>query len=188
MRSPIWSPIRNVRAISAVILLCASLAVVALPITALASPWIQHKHHMGFLLRAIDNAENEVRASLRRKEHAQEPAELAEVMAEIGRQYKALKKLQKEYEEERSHVRFEHPERADQLERNYVRRETKSVEELANDIGIDGRLDRIRILVLSTFPIPIKEEPKVVAPPLRLPSSLKDVQVEDVPDPVVLRK
>jgi len=133
--------------------------------------------------------EKDIHHLIEEKRHTQDPAKIAQIMREIGERHRALEKTAKSYEEERMHVRFEHPERADQLERQYVRHEVRSLEEMENDVGIDGRLDRIRALVLMTFPIPEKkmsQEEKNFR--TRLPASKPEIPGEDTPEKVILAK
>ena len=62
--------------------------------------------------------------------------------------------LVKEYEEERLHVRFKHPDRNDTVERQYARYRLKSLQEMEKETGLDGRLSRIKARVMATFPLP----------------------------------
>jgi len=139
--------------------------------------------------RQLEMAEHDIHALIEQKRHTDDPVQVGEIMRGIAERHSRLEKKAKEYEEERQHVRFEHPERNDQLERKYVRHEVKSVEEMESTMGIDARLDRIRFLVTLKFPVP---ETKITVEEknfrTRLPASRKEVADEDVPERIKLVK
>lgn len=158
-------------------------------VPAYARPWNEHQNHLNAAVRQMQMAEADIHHLIEEKRHTQDQAKIAQIMREIAERHRALEKTSKDYEEERMHVRFEHPERADQLEHQYVRHEMRSLEEMEDDVGIDGRLDRVRALVLMTFPIPEKkmtQEEKNFR--TRLPASKPETPSEDTPDKVILAK
>lgn len=156
---------------------------------ALARPWNEHTQHLAATLNQIQVAEQEIQKMIKEKQQTHNAARVAEIMNSISERQRAIEKNVAMYEEERQHVRFEHPEKNDQLDHSYLRHEVKSIEELENDLGIDARLDRIKIRVLAKFPIPDRTntaEAKKFR--TRMPASKTVVLDEDAPDKVKLVK
>jgi hypothetical protein len=119
-----------------------------------ARPWSEHVNHLALLSHTIETDETEIRSLIKQKRHTEDAEQIAQIMKQIGEHHKSLQKATREYEEERQHVRFEHPEKNEQLERSYVRHDLKSVDDFENEMGLDGRLDVVRTKVLKTFPLP----------------------------------
>ncbi len=181
MRLPKWSQIKAV--------LVGLSAASVFAHSSEARMWNEHTSQLAMKSRQLEMGEHEIHALIERKQHTDDPAAVGEIMQSIAVQHRALEKKAKEYEEERQHVRFEHPERNDQLERKYVRHEIKSVQEMESSMGIDARLDRIRSLVTLKFPVPEKKitiEEKNFR--TRLPASKKEVAGEDAPEKIKLIK
>lgn len=156
------------------------------PTVALADPWAQHKDRLPALAHKLQENESAIRHLLEEKKHADDPAEIHEVMRSLIEKHKALAQATKEYEEERLHVRFKHPDLASVVERRYKHYKLKSIEEIGNSAGIEGRLDRLKAKVVSVFPMPI-EAKSVTDEHGRVPAST--VEAEDLRfEPVTLTK
>jgi hypothetical protein len=137
--------------------------------------------------KQIETQEHDIKTLIEHKRHANDTKQLQGIIKEIADKHAALKTLTEDYAKERQHVRFQHPEKNETVERVYTRHEFKTVEDLEREMGLDGRLDRLKARVLATFPIPEKEvKPERKVGPFRLPAS-KPVD-EDAPDQVHLKK
>jgi hypothetical protein len=90
----------------------------------------------------------------------------------------------RDYEEERLHVRFQHPDRDVEIARRYSAQRLKSVDEIGQAFGLDGRLDRIRGQVVVVFPVAEKDKPVEI----RKPASVKAEDDDDVPTGLHLSK
>lgn len=181
MRSPKWSQLELV---TTVVLVAAAYAP-----SVLARPWSEHNNHLGSMARQLVSTEHEIQELIERKGHTVDPKQVAEIMRSIAERHRSLVKTSKDYEEERQHVRFEHPERNDQLDRKYVRHEVKSVEEMESGLSIDARLDRVRAMVLAKFPVPERKmttEEKSFR--TRLPASNKREPDDEAPEKIKLVK
>lgn len=158
--------------------------------TALAGPWAEHMQKIPALKRQTEDLEGEIKHLIEEKRETDDDAKVRQLTLEIAEKYKALREAGEKLEAETTHVRFKHPEQASQLDRKYVRFKVKSMRDLESEVGIDGRLDRIKKQVMEIFPIPHaetakSEEPKI-SPYLRKPAS---VEVDDdVPEKIVLKK
>jgi hypothetical protein len=153
-----------------------------------ARPWSEHSGHLAMLSKQMETHENEIKALIDHKRHTTDAKHIAELIKQIDENHKALVKVGKEYEEERQHVRFQHPEKNDQLDRTYVRHDVKSVEDIENELGLDARLDRVKARALMMFPLPEKEQ-KVAMPKAiysRRPASQDND--EDAPEKIHLIK
>jgi hypothetical protein len=181
MRLPKWSQVK-----AALPGFATALSLVS---TGEARMWNEHTSQLSQKARQLEMAEHEMHGLIEQKRHTDDPEQVGEIMRAIAERHRALEKKAKEYEEERQHVRFEHPERNDQLERKYVRHEVKSVEEMESTMGVDARLDRVRALVTFKFPVPEKKvtiEEKNFR--TRLPASKKEIAEEDAPEKIRLVK
>ena len=151
-----------------------------------ARPWAEHTGRLSMMSKQIESKEHEIQSLIQTKRETRDAKKVAELIRQIADQHKAMLKLHKDYEEERQHVRFEHPERNDTLERVYVRHQVRSIEDMESELGLDGRLDRLKARVLAVFPIPDhKEEPKFKRTEVRKPASVDD---EDAPEKIHLVK
>jgi hypothetical protein len=154
---------------------------------AAARPWSEHVNHLALLSHTIETDETEIRSLIQQKRHVEEPEQIAQIMRQIGERHKNLQKVTLEYEEERQHVRFEHPEKNEQLERSYVRHDLKSVDDFENEMGLDGKLDVVRAKVLRTFPLPpAKTLATQQKSDVRHPAS--DAAYDDAPEKIHLVK
>ena len=160
-------------------------AVFLLPALASADPWSEHAARLPAFAKKLEDLEKETKELLEQKKAAEEPAALRDIIKQLSEKEKAMAEAAKAYESERLHIRFKHPDRADVIERQYVHYKLKSLDELESEIGIDGRLDRLKAKVLATFPLPPKAPDAAKLADKRGPASVEN---EDAPEIVHLRK
>lgn len=138
--------------------------------------------------REIDELQERIHHLIAEKKRADEKAEIKHLTDEIAENYKKLQKASHDREALWMHIRFKHPEQATSLEKRYTRFKLKSLEDMEAEVGIDGRLDRIKTRVMATFPAPelVKEEKNDtnVHPFYRKPASVD----EDAPEEIKLVK
>ncbi len=157
-----------------------------------AGPWPEHLAKISKLKSEVDALEGEIKHMIHEKREMHVDSEVRALTEEIATKYKSLKEASDKLEEETTHIRFKHPEQADQLDRKYTRHHLKSIDDLESEVGIDGRLDRIKRRVEATFPTPeqkraLTEAPKINPFFVRKPASLEDGD-DDTPDKIVLKK
>lgn len=95
------------------------------------------------------------------KNEEKEDAKLKPMLAALKKEYEELEKYYKDLEEEKRHVRFEHPDQGVEIERKYRAYKIRSIEDMENEIGTEGRLSRLKSKVLrkyGTEPTPEKVE------------------------------
>jgi hypothetical protein len=155
-----------------------------------AGPWSQHLMAISKLKAEVDALEGEIKHMIHERRESHVESEVRELTVSIAEKYKALKESSDKLEEETTHIRFKHPEQADQLDRKYTRHHLKSLDDLASEVGIDGRLDRIKRKVAATFPTPEQKraetEPPKINPFFRKPASLEEDS--EAPEKIVLKK
>lgn len=177
MRSRRWKTLKYV---------AATLFVFVFVSRAEAGTWAEHAGRLGALQKQMETYESEIKDLIDHKRHANDQKVVKEIVRQIGERHKTLVETAKTYEDMRQHIRFQHPDKNAANDRQYVRYNVKSIEQLENEIGLDGRLDRIKARVLATFPVPEHEQEKKAEAKSRKPAS--EDQDEDTPDKVMLRK
>lgn len=146
-----------------------------------------HLSRLSQLQGQISSAERDIEVLLDEKKHAHDQKELHQIVTALTERHKELSKSSKNYEELRQHIRFEHPDKNADLERQYIRHKLKSIAEFENGIGLDSRLDRIKARALAIFPLPERPpRPPSVIFGLRNPAS--QVEDEDAPEQIHLKK
>lgn len=152
-----------------------------------AGSWNDHATKLSNLTKQIQAKEEEIRELIEAKKKTTDHKKLAEIVKTLGDLHVKLEELSAQYEKERQHVRFEHPDRNEDLERVYVRHRVLSISEMESEFGLDGRLDRLKVRVLKTFPIAEeKEKTKEKKDLVREPAS--QPQDEDAPEKIHLRR
>lgn len=138
--------------------------------------------------REIDDLEKQIHHLIAEKRKADEKEEIKRLVDQIAESYKRLQKASRDREALWLHIRFKHPEQASSLEKRYTRFKLKSLQEMEAEVGIDGRLDRIKSRVMATFPAPEaieeKKDETKVHPFYRKPASVD----EDAPEEIKLVK
>jgi hypothetical protein len=158
-----------------------------------AEPWAEHVQRLPSEEHAIEVLQGEINELIEQKRHTEDQAALKKIIDEMASKHKELVRLIEEHNTQLLHVRFKHPEKADVVALKFKHFEPKTLEQMENDFGLDGRLDRIKARVTETFPAPIqvkeKAEPLKVSPLLRLPASEKyRSEDEDAPERIKLVK
>lgn len=111
---------------------------------ALASSWEYHDQSLKSYAIRINNLQDEIHDTIVKKNNETNLKKKEEYLEEIKRKYADLRGMHKDFLKEMEHVRYEHPERGDKVERKYVHLKVKTLEELENDNTLDGQLSRIK--------------------------------------------
>lgn len=146
-----------------------------------AEPWNIHTSNLSSKANQIKNLELSINELIARKKTTTNADELKLILADLTARHRELEQVSKDYESERLHVRFKHPDRNEDAERTYVRHQMKSLREMENAYGLDGRLDKIKAQVLSTFPLAEaqaqpKPQPKIFRPRKPASTSLPEAE------------
>lgn len=119
------------------------IVVVFLVFETAASDWETHKSELLRISAEIERHETELKELLNKKkrEKRASPQLLKDIEATHRRGEKALKEHNKEVE----HIKYRHPGReAEQETRSYSILNPRTIEDYESDIGVDGKLDKIK--------------------------------------------
>ena len=147
--------------------------------------WSEHESHLTSFMARIRTLEKEISDMIESKHHVENSEKVRLLTQQIAFKHSDLAKVVKDYEAERLHVRFQHPDRDQELEREYSAHHLKSIDEIETAFGIDGRLDRVKRQVGVVFPV---VDPNAEAK-LRQPASVVPLKEEsDMPESIHLVK
>lgn len=127
------------------------LAVAFCSIPAFAAKWQQHDASIKMTVVKIKTLEETRDKLIHEKEHTRDNKRLDGIIAELTNNHKELEKAYDEFSKEQEHIRFEHPEQGDSMERKYRRFRLKSVEEREEEMGLDGKLNAIKAKMDRTY-------------------------------------
>jgi hypothetical protein len=144
--------------------------------------WSEHESRLTSFASKIRSLENEISDLIDHKKSIDNPEKVSLITQQISFKHKDLAKVVRDYEEERLHVRFQHPDREREEDRQYKAVRLKSLSEIEEAFGLDGRLDRIRQQVRVVFPVKTAEP----ASQVRAPAS--SIEEEDIPERIHLVK
>lgn len=122
--------------------------------------WAAHEVSLRSQIEKIRTKEKAIAEIVHEKNKEKDDQKLKEYRTEIQKEYKELVKLYNELEEEKRHVRFEHPDQGVEVERKYQIYKIKSIEDMESDVGTDGRLSRLKAKVVRKYgqPTPVVDE------------------------------
>lgn len=147
--------------------------------------WSEHESRLTSFMAKIRTLEKEISDMIESKHHIESSERVRILTQQIAFKHADLAKVVKDYEAERLHVRFQHPDRDSELEREYSAHRLKSIDEMETTFGLDGRLDRIRRQVGVVFPT---SDPDADAK-LRRPANVEPKKEEsDMPESIHLVK
>jgi hypothetical protein len=116
-----------------------------------AEQWARHEVNLkGYQLQII-HGEDELRELIAKKKQIRDPKERDEILKEIIKKNAELRKSFHELKAEEEHIRFQHPEKGDDTVRKYRHLRLKSIEELENEVGVDGQLSRLKSKVKNKY-------------------------------------
>lgn len=121
-----------------------------------AESWSLHAFRQGTQLAQIRALEKGIQDLIESKRKTTDPARLAIIANDLVARHKELTEAIRSYDKEALHVRFKHPDRSDAGDRKYVRVRIRSLEEMENEFGLDGRLNRVKARVQRIFPVHIR--------------------------------
>lgn len=144
--------------------------------------WTEHESRLTSFTTKIRSLEKEISDLISYKKTLENAERVRLVTQQISFKHSDLSKVIREYEDERLHVRFQHPDRDREEERQYQAVRLKSLSEIEEAFGLDGRLDRLRQKVKIVYPTTASEPDSQVRAPA---STLDD---EDKPEQIRLVK
>jgi hypothetical protein len=142
-----------------------------------------HKQTLQNMVTSISDIENEIKTLIHHKRSEHDRESQKHIMKEIEEKHKKLEEAYKKYNEEVNHVKYRHPEQGDMGERTYTVLKPRTLEQIENDVGLEGKLDRIRRKMEAQYhqaPLPPKTEKQVA-------EEKKKVE-EKPPERIILKK
>ena len=120
--------------------------------SARASDWARHEVNLKGYATKIENMQEDIRDLIAKKNQNKDPAARDEILKDIIKKNAELTGLYSDFKKEKEHIRFEHPEQGDPTERKYRHVKLKSLDELEDEVGLQGQLSRIKKKVETTYP------------------------------------
>ncbi len=96
---------------------------------------------------------------------ANNTSELKNIIKEIVKEHAELRKLSEEYDKNINLLKYRFPERNAKADRTYDRVEVKSIDEMEQSLGVDGKLNRNLKRMRSHYHLPAPAPPKEHAKP-----------------------
>lgn len=109
-----------------------------------AGSFENHKQNLQNMVTSIAEIESEIKKLIHHKRAEIDREGQKKIMREIEEKHKKLEEAYVKYNEEVNHVKYRHPEQGDQGERTYTILKPRSLEQIENDVGLEGKLDRIK--------------------------------------------
>lgn len=174
-------PIRRLSLVAAIFLVVGLISHSAVAET--TCRWIEHESRLTSYTAKIRSLEKEISDLISYKKTLENTERVRLVTQQISFKHSDLAKVIRDYEAERLHVRFQHPDRDLEGDRQYMALKLKTLDEIEDSFGLDGRLDRIRRHVGIVFPA----EKTEAAETKRKPASV-NVEDEELPEQIRLVK
>ncbi len=103
-----------------------------------------HKQNLQNMVTSIADIESEIKNLIHHKRTESDREGQRKIMREIEEKHKKLEEAYEKYNEEVNHVKYRHPEQGDAGERTYTILKPRTLEQIENDVGLEGKLDRIK--------------------------------------------
>lgn len=158
--------------------------------TALA-PWVEVENKVTELNSKIKSKQRSIQELIESKNKLPgNSPHLKELVKDLVKEHKELQGLVEEYHKKVALLKYRFPERNAQTDRSYKRLEVKSLDEMEQALGVDGKLNRNLKRMRGQFRLQGVVEVGVVAPSAREPASVKkerEPSIEEA-DAILLQK
>lgn len=124
-----------------------------------AGEWSQHEVSIRQTALKIQAKEQSLTQLIEAKKTITDQQQMSETLQKISKEHEELEKVYGEFNKERAHTRFEHPEQGQRLDRQYKPLRLKTLNEFEAEGGIDGRLTELKKKVSTKYGEPAKTEP-----------------------------
>ncbi len=94
------------------------------------------------------------------KEHTKNNAEIKEIVSTLTLEHRELKALINEYSKERQLIKYRFPELSDASERKYQRIDSKSLDQMEKEMGLNQVLNKAKTRVEKQYGVEKKEKDK----------------------------
>lgn len=123
-------------------------------------PWLAIEAKIQELAAKIESKKESIDKLIEEKEKLKDgSAELKEKIQELISEHKALEKMADDYSSQINLLKYRYPERHAKRDRKYDRVEVKSIDEMEQALGVDGKLNRNMARMRNTYDVqPPKKE------------------------------
>lgn len=170
--------------------LLVAICILFFPFSSQAGEYQAHIAKLGKVQAQMQKLEDEIHELAKKKSHAVDATEKEEIHKEMFTAYAELRKLNDDYEETKTHIRFKHPEKGEETEHKYSRHEVQPLANFENDATLDGKLDSFLGKFHSVYGQPVKEKKEARVEVVKKPvvEKKKVVDPDDVDQPITLSK
>lgn len=152
-------------------------------------PWLAIEAKIQELAAKIESKKESINKMLEEKEKLKDNSpELKDKIKDIISEHKALEKMADDYSSQINLLKYRYPERHAKRDRKYDRIDIKSVEDMEQALGIDGKLNRNMVRMRTTYdvPAPVKEKPATSSTPQKKSVPKGDTIEEQLP--IIMQK
>lgn len=104
--------------------------------------WVQLQARVATLKAKLAAKEKVVSDLILAKDKEKDAAQSREIVKNIAKEHRELKTMAEEYEQQLSLLKYRFPEKGMLSERSYKRHEVRSLEEMENEVGLSGNLEK----------------------------------------------
>ncbi|MGZ5279917.1 MAG: hypothetical protein ACXWC9_08245 [Pseudobdellovibrionaceae bacterium] len=152
------------------------------------APWLEVENKIQELYSKIKSKEELVLHLLEEKDHLPNNSpQLQQTVRDIVLAHKELRRLVEDYQKNLSILKYRFPERNAKHERNYQRFEVKSIDDMEQALGIDGKLSRNMKKMRGQYGVEAVPEPASYKKPSPASVAPKNQSIEDAHS-VILQK
>lgn len=108
----------------------------------IAGSYYSHTIEMETLEGKIRTNQRKMLALIEEKKHTTNPEKIQEILAQIVESHKTATKALKKLRELKNHVKYEHPEKGQEVEEKYRRYNEKNWSDFEKDAGLEKVLDQ----------------------------------------------
>ena len=122
--------------------------------------WVQIQGRLATLRTRVEAKEKTVNELIEAKGREKDPSRQRELVKSLTQEHKELQTTIVEYEEVRNLLRYRFPEKGMTEDRSYQRIESRSLEQMENQVGIDGQISKTMSRMRGQYGEPAKDEPQ----------------------------
>jgi hypothetical protein len=153
-------------------------------------PWLAIEAKIQELAAKIESKKESINKMLEEKEKLKDnSSELKDKIKDIIAEHKALEKMADEYSSQINLLKYRYPERHAKRDRKYDRVDVKSIEDMEQALGIDGKLNRNMSRMRTAYDAqpPTKDKIKSTPQEKAAPKSKKGETIEEQL-PIIMQK
>ncbi len=152
------------------------------------APWVEVENKIQELYSKIKSKEATIIQLLEEKDHMPNGSPMLQhTVKEIVREHKELRGLAEDYEKNLNILKYRFPERNAKQERSYGKIEVKSIDDMEQALGIDGKLTRNMKKMRTQFGVEAKPEVVHHTVPKSAVKPPKDQSIEEA-STIILQK